>query len=203
VNKNFKKIIGTLCMTVAILGVASYGYAKTSAKNNENLPITKICASYAINVNNLEELIGDADYVFVGEALKNDGVEYKKPVVVETELGSKEYKSPYTNYSLKVVENIKGNLVSNIEISKVGGTSSDKKTIFVYEGDVLPVEGKTYIFSAYGQPDGTLLVSGANSNQELNLQTKISRESLYSKYKEALENQIVRDRERFESIYEE
>jgi len=48
-----------------------------------------------------------------------------------------------------------------------------------------------------------LLVSGANSNQELNLQTKISRESLYSKYKEALENQIVRDRERFESIYEE
>jgi len=115
-------------MTVAILGVASYGYAKTSAKNNENLPITKICASYAINVNNLEELIGDADYVFVGEVLKNDGVEYKKPVVVETELGSKEYKSPYTNYSLKVVENIKGNLVSNIEISKVGGT----KKLFLY-----------------------------------------------------------------------
>lgn len=167
----------------------------------KKLPVTNLCASYAIDVNNIDALIGDADYVFLAKVVKYEGTQYRDPVTVETEEGVKEYKDPYTKYSLKVLENIKGELKDDVEIFKAGGLSSDKESILIYEGDELPEEGKTYIFSAYGQEDGSLLVSGTNSNKEVNLKEKSKEDGVFLKYKESLNSQIVRDRVRYESKF--
>lgn len=35
----------------------------------------------------------------------------------------------------------------------------------MYEDDTLPEEGKSYVFLAYAQVDGSLLISGPNSNE--------------------------------------
>ena len=58
--------------------------------------VSVISGSYAINVHSYAELAGDADYVTVGEVIEELGTEYRW----ET--------SPYTSYSVKVKENLKG-----------------------------------------------------------------------------------------------
>lgn len=40
-----------------------------------------------------------------------------------------EVQGPYTKYSLKVLENIKGELKDDVEIFKAGGLSSDKESL--------------------------------------------------------------------------
>lgn len=45
--------------------------------------------------------------------------------------------------------------------------SEDKSTYFLFEDDSLPQKGKVYVFTATAEQDGSLLVSGPNSNIEV------------------------------------
>ncbi|MNH38937.1 hypothetical protein D3C79_1000410 [compost metagenome] len=69
----------------------------------------------------------------------------------------------------------------------------------------MPVEGRYYIFNTYNQPDGSILISGPNSNIELNINSKseILSSEEYKKYVEAVKNEVKSDRKRFESDYTE
>jgi len=234
-----KKLIIFLVLTVAIISVVLVSVYFSKSINTENVaqvdsteisaesgeylngkPISRLQGSFAIDVNNPRELVGDADYVFVAEVVSEDGTEYLFPIEVETDDGgTKVVTSPYTNYSIKVVEDIKGNLVTDtvIPIQKDGGLFEDGSMYQLYEDDELPVVGETYIFYAYAQEDGSLLISGPNSNVKMDmpngtqlsdLEEEVVKEVLetsdeYIEVEEALDNQIVRDRERSESIYEE
>lgn len=173
----------------------------------EHVPIVEMKGTYAIDYNNIKEVVGDADYVFVGNVISEEGTEYKFPIMVENEDGTeREVTSPYTNYLVQIVENIKGNLTVEhaIPIQKAGGITKDKSEYLVYEGDEIPVIGNSYIFFAYAQPDGTLLVSGPISNVYIDLIMPASEDerSEYQKIITAYENEIVTERERFTSIYE-
>ncbi|MGE8203065.1 cell surface protein [Heyndrickxia sp. NPDC080065] len=136
-----------------------------------------------------------------------EGTEYKFPVTVETENGSKEVTSPYTNYSITVIDNIKGKLKKNtaIPMQKSGGISEDKNLYILYEDDLLPEGGKCYIFNTYNQPDGSILISRPNSNIELDItsKNKIVSSKEYKNYKKAVKNQVKSDRQRFISKYSE
>lgn len=83
--------------------------------------------------------------------------------------GTKEIGDPYTKYAVSVTENMKGNLMTEkaIPIVKYGGVSEDGKTCYLFDGDELPVAGNTYIFFAYAQDDGSLLISGPVSNVQV------------------------------------
>lgn len=153
--------------------------------------------------------MGDADYVFVGTVVSEEGNVYKDAITVETNVGNtKVISSPYTNYMVNVKENIKGNLITDeaIPIQKSGGLSEDGTQYFIYEGDELPVVGNTYIFFAYTQPDGSLLISGPISNMSMDNNTNgiaLFSDSLeYDNVLEAYNNQIDSGRTRFNSIYE-
>lgn len=67
------------------------------------------------------------------------------------------------------MENIKGELETDkpIPVQKAGGISEDGSSIVTFDDDVLPEVGQSYVFLAYAQDDGSLLVSGPNSNTEV------------------------------------
>ena len=140
-----------------------------------------------------------------------------KCYTTEDEKGNpKEVGSPYTNYTIQVLENIKGELITDkpIPIVKQGGISEKQDAIYLFENDSLPSENSIYIFLAYAQEDGSLLISGPNSNVMCNDSNMYSINSVseeksvteydeFITYKDANDNEIIPvDRERYKSIYE-
>lgn len=128
-------------------------------------------ASYAFDVNDLNQFVGSADNVFVGYVEKIEGTEYKFPTTIETETGSKTISTPHTNYSITVIDNLKGELKKDqpIPLQKAGGISEDGSIQVIFENDILPEEGKYYIFSTLNQPDGSILAGGTNTTIPLNV----------------------------------
>ncbi|MCI8712760.1 MAG: hypothetical protein HFH23_10885 [Ruminococcus sp.] len=121
--------------------------------------------------------------------------------------GTKEIGDPYTKYAVSVTENMKGNLMTEkaIPIVKYGGVSEDGKTCYLFDGDELPVAGNTYIFFAYAQDDGSLLISGPVSNVQVDNEDAVRARGntiTYEDVKDACQNQIDSGRERSASIYE-
>ena len=129
----------------------------------KGIPVYYTSALYCINVNNYEELVGAADYVFLGRVLENMGETYENESIIEFDDGNVVLSDPYTNYSVEVLNNIKGTLGSKVELKKYGGLDQSRECYIIMNDDFLPVEGATYIFIAYAQDDGSLHVCGENS----------------------------------------
>lgn len=179
-----------------------------------------IRGSYIIDTSDPRQLAGDAGYVFVA-TVEDYHTEYLDPATLESESGgTKVVKNPYTSYTVQVIENIKGELTTAQPISllKRGGLAENKRAYYIFENDFLPEVGGTYIFYAYGQKDGSLLVSGPNSNVEVTLPNSVMRsrelssENMASLLKDspeyqaactAYENEIVVvERTRYPSVYD-
>ncbi len=208
VQTKSKVIISSVLVTmVAALAVIMLLHSTNKVIHQNEIPTSYLRATYAIDYNNLEMVVGDADYVFVGTISGKENTVYKNPVeVVDKEGKVNEETTPYTNYTVDVLENIKGNLTREeaIPIQKTGGLSKDKSEYIVYEGDELPVVGGTYIFFAYAQPDGSLLLSGPVSNIRLkeNNADAVDSTTEYKEVVEAYKNQIETGRQRYTSLYE-
>lgn len=201
-----KIVIGISCGIVASLIVA-VGVFSNLKNTPKEITTSYLRATYTIDYSDMNAVVGDADYVFIGTVLSNDGTVYKD-IIISGE-SKKEYSNPYTNYTVNVTENIKGNLITSkaIPIQKSGGLSKDGTEYIIYEDDELPVVGNSYIFFAYAQPDGTLLISGPVSNMNLNSNPRgrsVSSEQSneYAEVVEACNNQIDSGRERFKASYE-
>lgn len=223
-----KNVIIIVALTIiAVPAVfAKLHNTKISTNNDgDRLTVSELHGSFSIKHDNIHERIGDADYVFVGEVISKDGTEYKHPVICEEEDGSEyDIASPYTNYTVSNLNNIKGELITGIEIpiQKAGGLAPDGSRNIIYEEDELPIPGGIYVFYAYAQPDGSLLVSGPNSNEKINVLTekigtlngsndisesieKITEEPEAVRIQEiidACETQVETNRDRFVSKYD-
>lgn len=134
--------------------------------------------------------VGTMDYVFAGTVtkIKRNFIDIAKREV--------DY---YSHYEVQVIENIKGSLAENIEVKKLGGVNR-RGTEMLIESEKrqdtgLPEEGKTYLFMAYAQEDGSLLLSEF-------LEDRPYDESLKKEYEEYVENEVPSDRERYHSKYE-
>lgn len=192
---------------------------QTASTSQNQLPIEPIRGSFVVDIDNKNEVVGLVDYVFVARVVSEEGTIYKNIVTMEDENGeTREAGSAYTNYKIEVLDNIKGNLKKEepFEILKQGGISLDKKTIQVFEDDYLPEVNNSYIFLGYGQEDGSILISGSNSNILVNTPDSPNEQSLlsvekeitaseeYKAYQDAFENQVeIVQRERFASKFEE
>ena len=203
-----KAIISSVLVTMVVVTVAIILFHSINkVTHQEEITTSYLKATYAIDYNNMEAVVGDADYVFVGTVSGQENAVYKNPVeIVDKEGNIKEETTPYTNYTVDIVENIKGNLTmeETVPIQKTGGLSKDKSEYIVYEGDELPVVGETYIFFAYAQPDGSLLLSGPVSNIRLkeNNADVVNSTIEYKEVVEAYKNQIETGRQRYTSLYE-
>lgn len=158
-------------------------------------------SDYTLDVDNPDEVVEDADYVFVGKVTEETGTIYKNKTPIEQEDGSIEYiGEAYTNYKVEVISNLKNELTLNKEIAleKQGGIREDGSAYDVFEDDQLPEEGEIYIFTAYTQDDGSLLVAGGNSTISFDEKTKnidtekeVSKTEEFELYEEAVENQVT------------
>lgn len=199
-----KLLIIMLLVTTSIIGACSN---ENNSVSKSNLPVTNLSGSFSIDVHDINQIVGDADYVFVAKVNEEIETLYKDKVSIETDKGTKEIGDPYTKYSITVINNIKGNLKksTSIEILKAGGIAEDKQSIVLYEEDELLQVGKYHIIAAYAQPDGSLLVSGPNSSLVLSetSEDKIISTKEYNKYLAASEQQFESKRKHFKSSYEE
>ncbi|MBF6673464.1 hypothetical protein [Glutamicibacter sp. FBE19] len=186
--------------------VAACSSGGVTAADPGSLPVAEKHGSFAVDVEKPAATVGDADYVFVGKVESKVGTTYKDPVAIETENGTKEIADPYTDYKIKVLRNIKGELVSDraIPVQKSGGVDKEQKYVVLYEDDVLPEVGSTYVFLAYAQEDGSLLVSGLNSSLEIETGTEmeLGKSKVVQAYGEAMKNQEKTDRTRFRSNFD-
>ncbi|WP_354471874.1 cell surface protein [Lysinibacillus parviboronicapiens] len=188
-------------------------------KKDTEVNVGYVHASYAFDVNDLNQFVGSADNVFVGYVEKIEGTEYKFPTTIETETGSKTISTPHTNYSIRVIDNLKGELKKDqpIPLQKAGGISEDGSTQVIFENDILPEEGKYYIFSTLNQPDGSILAGGTNttiplnvnikrnivsSEDPLNAKSDIVNSKEYKDFEKAIKNQVKFEHpEYFENNY--
>lgn len=203
-----KKHLSTLVSAVTIVSIL-FGCSLNNVQESvmslsdiQKLPVEVTQASFVYDTKNIYEAVGISDYVFVGDVVSYDGVKYMNTVITEDAQGKPmQVGSPYSCYSVRVTENIKGRLITDesISILKEGGVSQNQKALFLFEQDILPDVGKKYIFLGYAQPDGTIIVSGPNSN----ILISDGNDQVIKKYSKAYENEIVPvDRKRYQSHYE-
>ncbi|WNY27647.1 hypothetical protein [Methanolapillus ohkumae] len=198
---------------IFLFALCAMTYYNANKIDDTEIPLYYSRGSYVFDVYNSEERAGHADYIFIGKIDKVIETEYKYPIMIETEergkIVGKEVKEPFTNYSITVLENMKGNLIQyqSIPILKEGGISQNKRYYSVLEDDFLPEVGKVYIFYAYAQPDGSLLVTGPGSNIEIKSTMNTDLDSIqntteYQDTLNAYKNQKISTRERFVSDYD-
>ena len=178
-----------LCLALVLSGLCTFA-ALTShgTATPATIPTTYLKCTYAINYDDLNQVVGDADYVFTGTVQQKLDTEYEN---------SSMKNFPYTSFQVTVRENIKGELVTSspIVLRKAGGLSKDGKEVILYDEDTMPEVGETYVFFAYAQSDGSLLVAGPVSN------VKTTTGSNNTEIKDAYQNQVVSNRARSVSEY--
>ncbi|MGQ1776234.1 cell surface protein [Listeria monocytogenes] len=200
-----KTTMGIIASAISILTIGCFltinTYAEKAEPKKKEVPTYAIFSDYTLDVDNPDEVVEDADYVFVGKVTEETGTIYKNKTPIEQEDGSIEYiGEAYTNYKVEVISNLKNELTLNKEIAleKQGGIREDGSAYDVFEDDQLPKEGEIYIFTAYTQDDGSLLVAGGNSTISFDEKTKnidtekeVSKTEEFELYEEAVENQVT------------
>ncbi len=194
--KKRKKILISLVsifVVFSILFIVWFNYKPTK------ITYFKGCIESAIDISNLQELIGVNDYVFVGCVeevydYNHDRFFHKFPEIIDY------YGGPFTECKVTVTECIKGNIPTGETLSyyKVGGVTWLRTSIYLNateeEGDFYPEIGKYYVFGGMSHPDGTITGGGKDSTEPLgeHFDSKNYKQSdVYQKWIDAYENQII------------
>ena len=182
-------LLVTMCF--CFVGCSSEMSKEEIAKviGTNEFPTETYRVSYSIDVSDLKAVVGDSDYVVVAEVKDYVSTSYSASGM------------PLTEYTIQVVENIKGKLDTTKEISiiKEGGLNEKNDKFVIYKNDILPQVGKYYIFCIYGQSNGANRVCGENYTLPIENGQNYSSEQKYLDILDAYENEIVSERTRFSS----
>ncbi len=194
------KIFFTSLMLAAAIGLCLTGCSSAKLSKEEisrliggdGTPIETIDGTYSVDVTDFKQVVGDSDYVIVAEVKDYVDTSYSVTGL------------PLTEYSVQVVENIKGKLdtTTEIDLIKEGGLNKKHSAFIVYENDFLPQIGKTYIFCLYGQSSGAIRACGQNYTLKIENSSDYQNERNYLDILDAYENEIVSERTRYKSQYE-
>ncbi|MFV0504516.1 MAG: hypothetical protein ACK5LT_11235 [Lachnospirales bacterium] len=195
-----------LVILTAVIAVFVTTVGVIQINSNQISQISESKSTYGIDINDTSARIGFSDYVFVGEIIEKVGTEYRHYAKEQNGNDITGTGSPYTEYKVKIIENIKGDLPLNDELTffQAGGLTEDKQNIEIYEGDELMEENNAYIIKISVQPDETLLASGSNNNTQININAKsgLSSNKEYQEYLVNMDSAEEFERERFEIVYE-
>ena len=167
---------------------------------------TVACVDWAFDVSDINKVVGFHDYVFVGQVKKIVGTGYTD---VDFSDGLRLFSQPFTQYEIRVLENIKGELVTDrdIPLTKHDGAYYFGKRVSMMEGDSLPDEGECYIFICIADENGELNIGSFSSFCDIylcNAEDYRDDEEKIEIYRQAVENmdESVRHGERYKSKYE-
>ncbi|MBR5348289.1 MAG: hypothetical protein IK125_03560 [Lachnospiraceae bacterium] len=164
------KIIGTERMKTKYEDLADY-------KEFEDFVTYQRALGEEADIKNITQVVDFSDNVFVG--------------VVEKYIRTNVEDFPETVYSVRVIENLRGELEkdSKVEVTKVGGLNKSNRRYVVFSDDILPSVGATYIFCARSEEDekGKVQLRCALPNMTIRLSGKegYGNDPSYLEYKQA------------------
>lgn len=165
-----------------------------------------VCVDWVYNVNDKNKVAGAADYVFVAEVKKIVGTGYSDVRFYD---GFDYDDNPFTRYEIRVLENLKGELITykDIPLTKHDGVHFFGKRVSALEGDKLPDEGECYIFLCNADEDGELVIGSFSYFCDIYLckaEDYTGNENLIEVYRDAVANmdESVRLGETYKSKYE-
>ncbi len=139
-KKNMIILIGSLAVIAAFVG---------SSILNPNRSVNYLQASYAQSYNSVPDLYKNADIVVIGHfsEIESEGLINNSTI-------------PYSNFSFKIDQIIKGTIKESIiEIHQTGGNYQDK-TFQLKEDPLYKVGDKALLFLSQGSPDLYHVVGG-------------------------------------------
>lgn len=164
------------------------------------------CVEWIFDIGDENKVVGFHDYVFVGEVKKVVGTGYSD---VDFSDGLKMFSQPYTQYEVRVIENLKGELKTDrdIPLTKHDGAYLFGKRVSMMKGDNLPDVGECYIFICSADEDGELNIGSFSSFCDIYLckaEEYTGQEARIEVYRDAVRNmdESVRIGERYKSKYE-
>ena len=165
-----------------------------------------VCVDWAYDISDKNKVAGFHDYVFIGEVKSVVGTGYSQ---VEFSDGLRMFSQPYTQYEIRVIENLKGELITDrdIPLKKHDGAYPFGKTVSMMEGDNLPDVGECYIFICSADEEGELNISSFGSFCDIYIckaEDYTDSENIIEVYRDAVANmdESVRLGETYKSKYE-
>lgn len=146
-------------------------------------------ADSVINVTDDRELVGAVHNVFIGNVIAQTG---NKPNTPPPEAGDTPGFSPQTQFSVEIMENIKGNLNGTITVSQYGGyiEKDGVNRLVLIEGDKPLEPGKTYLFATrFNDIDGwyTIFVPAYG---DLPITDQTDKKNMVERFKKAFAQEI-------------
>ena len=160
---------------------------------SDNFPEAPVEVYYAINMYDLKYVVGDADYVFVGLVIDYIDTIHDTPSEI-----------PDTIYRVEVIENIKGKLLldTEIELIKGGGVNKNYLAKTIMRDDTMPKKDEYYIFSVRTKSSGEIFANGINTTVKIENMSDYKYDIEYIKFVSAYESEIISDRTRYKSTYD-
>ncbi len=189
-----------LLASILLSSCASLSHPEPTTQNTDRGVIEGAGEVYWVNPENPASVVGDADYVFVGEVVSQGNVDYGEKITVETSTGPVSIADPSTNYEIQVKQNLKGNLLTSspVPVRISGGYSRELDKEVTPSENKLPAVGDSYVFAAIALVDGSLTVQGRNSVVPVGAGS-----SAISTYVDAVKNQTPTPREKYVSAFEQ
>lgn len=149
-------VLAILAFVVSLSGIIIY------SKTNKELPVYSSSAMWMYDTSTPEKAIGISDYAFVAKINKVSKTIYKNPINIEITADGKETKTvydPYTIYEITVIDNIKGEIITNksVELMQYGGLNKDGNSYTFLENTKLLTPGNYYILLASVWPEENIL----------------------------------------------
>lgn len=125
-----------LYMSLAVMFIFVAGFIGINVSGDDDVQVINGHNNYIDDFTDKRKLVGASHNVFVGK------------VIEETDQKSLDG-TPETQFSVKVLQNIKGNLNGNVTVNQQGGfyEKEGKKYLLIYNEDELLVPGETYLFA--------------------------------------------------------
>lgn len=180
-----KKVLFITIILAIVLGIL----AGIFFNNSSDDLIVRTYASRIGDSSVPENAVEYSDYVFIAKINKILRTDYRNPVEVGFGIVQKD---PYTIYEISVIENLKGNLITDepIELVEYGGINEDGKTYTLFEDADLLNIGEYYLLLVSVIPD-TDELEVSDNNRMLSLGENLSEidSNLVNQYKEIISNE--------------
>jgi hypothetical protein len=182
--------IARLLLALAAVGLGFVLYAVLAegpAGPNGGGDVVNVVVDYAIEPTDERQLVGSATNVFVGRVIGKVGAE-GAPLS-----GSGDQVIPRTQFSVAVLENIKGDLGGKVNVSQTGGYVKSLGRAVRIEGDPILKPGQELLFvTSYNREEGWYTIA-AQPFGTVPIEDERQRTDLVERFEQAREQQIPFD----------
>ena len=172
-------LLGTLLCAIAVTGCGA--------------AVPQTAGSWSFDHEDIRKVVGASNHIFVGRVVAVVG---RKGIPTS---GPGNEFIPQTQFSVEVLENIKGELSGTVTVNQMGGTDASGAVVVV-EGDTLLEVGKTYLLATWHSSDDGWysIVAEGYGNVQVEDADKRSRE--VERYRSAIVHQILPSSPEFEQV---